>query len=345
MHPAHSRRSARALAVAAAVALAGPAAQGAPATGSPSPTQLATARELFAQGEHDEDEGRWQDALDKMRQVALVKQTAGIEYHIALCEEHLGLLVSALDDFRQAEAEAGVEHAQDVLRLVGGALDALGSRVPRLSLHVTPEGLEATVTLDGHPLEPTRLGVARPIDPGPHTIEARAPGRQPASITVTMRERDATSLELPLVPQLPQLPQLGQAPAAQALVGAPPMRDGQRPAAAFVWTPARIGGAVATVAAAGLVATGIGAFVAAGNAHERGVQSCATVGDPSPDACASLKNTVRTWDWLAAGAWAGGAVSAGLAVFLWTRTTPASSRAGSLSWSVGVGSVGLRGSF
>jgi hypothetical protein len=98
----------------------------------PSPEDLRAARELFASAEKDEDAGKWSDALDKLGRVAQVRSTSGVRYHIALCEEHLGRLAHALDDYVQAEIQARNDGAQDVLRLVGGRVGQLKDRVPRL---------------------------------------------------------------------------------------------------------------------------------------------------------------------------------------------------------------------
>ncbi|MCL2448822.1 MAG: hypothetical protein FWD17_07745 [Polyangiaceae bacterium] len=324
------------MALAGATALAASPARGDPAAVEPSRAELAAARDVFAQAERDEDDGRWQDALDKMRQVALVKTTAGVEYHIALCEEHLGLLVSALADFEQARSRAETEHAKDVQHLVGGALDQLAPRVPRLTLHVTPENVATEVTIDGNALVGA-LGEARPIDPGAHTIEARAPGWQPASLVVTMHEHDARSIEIPLVAEPPPAP---TPPAGET--GAPPA---PRRAVPFAWTPARVGAAIATATAAGLAGAGVGAYFMAGNALDRGMTTCAAVVTRSPNACDLQKTTVRAWDWAAAGAWAGAALSTGLAVFLWTRPAKGTSSAASVSWVAGPGTMSIRGSF
>jgi hypothetical protein len=336
---APSGRWVMALAGVCATVLAGPSARAAPPQEPPSRDQLATARELFAQAERDEDAGRWSDALDKLRQVALVKATAGVRYHIALSEERMGLLTNALEDFEGAEEQARAEHAKDVLRLVGGELDGLRPRVPRLALHVTPENLPETVTLDGETLDVARMGESRAVNPGDHTIEVHVAGRLPATVHVTLREGDATSLDIPLVEVPPAPPPSPPARAVRAAAA-----DSTAPVSA-TWTPARVGAVAATASAAALLATGIAAFVAAGGAHDRGVESCAAVANPAPDACDSQKNTVRAWDWTAAGSWAGTAVAAGLAVYLWTRPGSAPPNAASVTWVLGVGSVGLRGSF
>ncbi len=175
------------------------------AAASPTAADLEAARELFVAAEKDEDAGRWSDALDKLHRVANVKLTSGVRYHVALCEEHLGHMVTALDDFAAAQTQARADGAHDVLRLVGKHLDDLGPRVPRLTVRVVPAEVAVTVKLDGVTLPASSLGTPMPVDPGPHHLEAKpasadasAPPRAPAVADVTLQERDVTSLELKL---------------------------------------------------------------------------------------------------------------------------------------------------
>ena len=86
------------------------------AAAAPTESELRAARQLFAEAEHDEDAGRWPEALEKLRRVEQVKHTAGVRSHVALCEEHLGQLARALDDYASAEAEARADGANDVVR-------------------------------------------------------------------------------------------------------------------------------------------------------------------------------------------------------------------------------------
>jgi hypothetical protein len=323
-----------AAASAAALFLSSPRARAAPpSSDAPSRSELATARELFAQAERDEDAGRWQDALDKMRQVALVKLTAGVRYHIALGEEHLGLLVSALEDFEAAQDQAHLEHAEDVLSLVGGELESLRPRVPRLALHVTPENLSPAVTLDGRAIGPNRIGESISVNPGVHTVEVHAEGRRPAIVSVTLQERDATSLDIPL----------SEPPSPAALPAIPTALSNRQPAQAprLAWSQARIGAVAATGGAIALAGFGIAAYVVAGSARERGESTCAGIVSTSPDACDAQKNIVRAWDWTAAASWAGAVVSTGFAIYFFGG--PAAG--GTTSWRVGPASLVLQGSF
>src|SRR5579859_6139186 len=163
---------------------------------TPDPT-LSAARDLFLAAERDEDAGRWSEALDKLNRVAQVKLTPGVRYHTALCEEHLGRLVAALNDYKVAAEQARVEKAGDVLRLVDRRVADSAERVPRITIILVPSLPEATVRLDGRPIA---TGEAVLADPGTHSIDADAPGRRTSVTTVTVEERDATRIQLTLEP-------------------------------------------------------------------------------------------------------------------------------------------------
>jgi hypothetical protein len=315
-----------ALASAAAAALV---AHASSAGGDP---RMQAARELFAQAEQDEDAGRWSDAIEKLRRVLEVKRTAGVQYHIALCEEHTGALVAALEDYTIAEQEAHEENAQDVLRLVGKTLGDLNPRVPRLTLRVVPDTVDAALTLDGKAIAHALWATALPVDPGEHRIEATAEGRESSAVTIVLNERDATILEVKLGPPRPI-----DAPAAPAGVSLPPEPPATVPAS-------RTTAMFETAGFAALAGGGLAAFLGADAARTRAIQACAQRASPSPDACNSEKTAVRAWDWVAAGAWTGAAVVGALAVLAWTR--PAQVRSAARPYVIaGPMQVGIGGDF
>jgi hypothetical protein len=296
---------------------------------APSQDDLAAARGLFAEAVKDEDAGRWPDALQKMQRVAGVRLTSGVRYHLALCEENLGHLVAALDGFSAARAQAATDGAQDVLRLVGKRLEELEPRVPRLTVQVVPADAGATVTLDDWILPPSMLGAPTPVDPGPHRVVASAPGRASARATLELREHDVTSIDLAL-PEAPPAPASAHAPTPTPVPAPARAPAASNPHLAALWFT---GGAIA------LAGAGAAAFVLAGSAAGSGAQQCATQTTP----CDSAKNTVRAWDFAAAGAWLGAAALGAYAVVLWTRPGPAPRPAASLL--VGPGAVGVEGRF
>jgi hypothetical protein len=317
------------------------------AAAGPAEADLKGARDLFAEAEKDEDAGRWSDALDKLHHVADVKLTSGVRYHVALCEEHLGHMVTALADFSAAQAQARADGANDVLRLVGKHLDELGPRVPRLTVRVVPADVAVTVKLDGIALPASSLGTPMPVDPGPHHLEATAassasadastPLRAPAVADVTLQERDVTSLEL----------KLGEPAVAPVLapvaapVPVPAPAPAPEPTATPAPSPTRTGAIVATAGAAVLAAGGVLAFVLAGNAVNSGEQQCADQHGP----CDSEKTTVRAWDFTAAGAWIGAAGVATLAVLLWMQPRTPESEGTHATLVVGPTSAAVWGRF
>jgi hypothetical protein len=322
------RRIGFALGSAAALALVAP-----PSNGGGDP-RVQAARELFAQAEQDEDAGRWNDAIEKLRRVLEVKRTAGVQYHIALCEEHTGALVAALEDYTIAEREAHDENAQDVLRLVGKMLADLNPRVPRLTLRVVPDTPDAALTLDGKAVSRGLWATSLPLDPGEHRIEATADGRESSSVTIVLNERDSTILEVKLGP-----PRSVEAPPATAPVSLPP-----EPPSTSTPPPSRTMATLETIGSAALVAGGLAAFLAADTARRHGIEECAQSTSPAPNACDAEKTTVRAWDWVAAGAWTGAAVVGTLAVLAWTR--PAPTRAASRPYIIaGPTQVGIGGDF
>jgi hypothetical protein len=304
---------------------------------APTDAQLQAARELFKQGEQDEEGSRWADALEKFKRVAQVRSTAGVRYHVALCEEHLGQLAAALGDYTAADNQARAEGADDVSRSVSPQLAELGPRVPRLTLRVIPELPDTVVKLDGQPLAPGLMGVPIPLEIGVHTIEATAPRRPVSATTVTMHERDTTALDIKLG-EPTAAP--STAPAAPAGARPPSATDGTaeappRPHASRGPAIIAAGGAVA------LVGFGVVSFVVAGSKHADAQASCAT--QTSEDACD--KSSVRVWDGLALAAWAGGAVAGVVSVLLWTHAASTAAAGASATLVFGPGSVGVRGSF
>ncbi|HEX8796586.1 MAG TPA: hypothetical protein VF765_36800 [Polyangiaceae bacterium] len=309
-----------------------------PAVAQPSEADVRAARDLFTDAEHDEDARHWSDAYEKLTRVAAVKLTAGVRYHLALCQEKLGKLATALAGFHDAQKQAQNDGAQDVLRLVGKQLEELEPRVPRLTVHVVPPVGDAVVLLDGTAVAKSLVGAAIPLDPGAHTVEASAPDRAPTKATITMGERDVTSIDLQLAEPQPPV----AAPAPPAPAPATPAPPAAAPASETPPTGSHstVGPLLATAGALALVGLGVGAYLAAGDAVTSGQQQCGTQDSRSP--CDSAVTTVRAWDFTAAGAWLGAAVLGTVAVVLWVHSSHATP---TTALSVGPGRIELGGQF
>src|SRR5215472_5931508 len=165
---------------------------------SPTPSDIAVARDLFAKAEKDEEGGRWADALEKLKRASAVKMTPGIRFHVALCEENLGQLTAALADYTAAQSQAMDEHNQEVLQVVAQPLTALRSRLPTLAVNVPADAKNANVTVDGAPLAAAQWGTPVPVDPGSHVVQASLAGRETFTVNVAAPERSVRVVDVKL---------------------------------------------------------------------------------------------------------------------------------------------------
>jgi tetratricopeptide (TPR) repeat protein len=177
-------------------ALAKPESKGAAGAGGTS--AIDKARAQFQQGLALETAGDWAGALSIFQQVAAVKLTPQVRFHVGLCEEHLGRLAAALGDYELAAHEAEEAKVAEVSQQVSARRDELRARIPKLTI-VRGAGAEyASISLDGVSLGSTSIGVELPVDPGPHGVEARASGFKPFTTTVDMAEKELRKVEVKL---------------------------------------------------------------------------------------------------------------------------------------------------
>jgi len=184
--------------VAAAAALVPPAAlaQEPPATAADAKAALAKARSQFQQALALETAEDWAGALSLFQQVAAVRLTPQVRFHIGLCEEHVGRLAAALGAYKLAAMEAEQANAAEVAAQVASRLDELRARIPKVVI-VRGKGAEyASISLDGVSLGAAAIGDDLPVDPGPHHVEARAPGYKPYSSTVQLAEKEQKKVEI-----------------------------------------------------------------------------------------------------------------------------------------------------
>jgi hypothetical protein len=134
-------------------------------------------------------------ALQKFDQVASVRLTPQVRFHIALCKSHLGRLNEALGEYRLAEYEAE-QGALPEAAEIRAAREELEGRIPRVWI-VPREGIVLSrVTLDGVQLGGASLTEPVTIDPGPHRLEAvSADGRRFAQdFSATEREQVSVNI-------------------------------------------------------------------------------------------------------------------------------------------------------
>jgi hypothetical protein len=259
---------------------------------------VARAREQFTQALSLQTAGDWAGALALLKQVAAVKPTPQVRFNIALCEEKLGRLVSALGDYELAAADAR-ESDVGVAQEVDARLGALRARIPKIIVQRGDGAETATIMLDGVTIGDSVVGTAVPADPGPHVIEAKAIGYKPFRQTVRLVEQQTETLvvKLEAVPEPP--PGIIESPPA----GSPSLRT-----AGFV---------TAGVGVASLIGSGV-FFYLRGQAIDDLDSACGPTREGCPESSRDTFDSGRTYNTLANVTLAVGAVgiAAGIPMIL-----------------------------
>lgn len=204
MSPFPSIRRFAAGAAAAAILLAS-----AVAGADPSAADRAAADALFAEGRRLLAEGKIAEACAKLDASQKLDPGAGTLLNLGDCQEKNGQTASAWGTFNRVisvAAKNGDTARGDEARRRAGLLE------PQLSrLEVTMDAAEqpsgADVRMDGRSLGAALVGSAIPVDPGEHTIEVGAPGRQTWKTTVKVEAKaGVTKVTVPALAALPSPP-------------------------------------------------------------------------------------------------------------------------------------------
>ncbi|HEX5101896.1 MAG TPA: hypothetical protein VFV94_20445 [Polyangiaceae bacterium] len=303
-----------------------------PLRAQPGPAALEEARSLFADATALEAQGDYRAAAKKLERALAIKETPGLRYHLAHCEEQLGALVAAGNDYdRAAELIRAGASAPDVEPLLPLAADRLASRVARLEI-VVPAGARASAELDGVALPDSAFGAPVKVDPGAHRLLVRSPGQPDFSADLSFASGERRTIKV-FVEATPP-------PRDSSPVAPPPSHRSEQ---------SGLGGrGVVLLSEAALTLTGLGLgvgfLVARGNAAERvghaqsavdaaspGTNGCG--GQPALAACTDLEQALDEHSrasTLATVSFVGAGVAASALVMTWALW-PSSSRATSLA--------------
>jgi hypothetical protein len=161
----------------------------APTALAQSPEELKQARELFQEAYKDEQEKRFDQALEKFKRVAKVRESAAVRYRIASVLESLNRLREARDAFRALAASKPTlpNNEHEVADAAAAKALEIDKRIPHVIVKLDPSWPPDTrVTVDGGivPANPGPRGVE--VDPGEHVVGAMSPKTGPAESSVTV---------------------------------------------------------------------------------------------------------------------------------------------------------------
>ncbi len=177
-------------------------------------TSSAEAEALFDAGRAALDRKDYATACERFAGSNKLEPAVGTVLNLAYCNEMQGKLATAWANYREAlyKLPPGDSRAATAQT----RLDALQPRLAYLTLRAVGLTKESTVLLDGVTIPVEALGVPVPIDPGPHEVIVRSPGRQTETFDTTVK--DAEKAELAVSPgdsnQAASSAPIPQAPAA-----------------------------------------------------------------------------------------------------------------------------------
>lgn len=120
----------------------------------------------------------------------------GTLLNVALCDERLGRIASAVAKFSQARDRAKEEGLAEHLRAAEEHLAALRPSVPHLAIKLAEQLPETAILVDGHVVPPDALVVV-PVDPGERVVVVSAPGRLPYRLSFVIGKAEYKTIVVP----------------------------------------------------------------------------------------------------------------------------------------------------
>lgn len=210
-------------------------------TRGPSPSEQLLAESLFEQARTLMDQGKFAEACPKFAESQRLDPSGGTFLNLAVCHEREGRLGTAYVELTAAATQAARDGRKDREQVARDHLTAIAPRLPRLTVVVAQDESELEVMVDGTLLRRPAWGVAAVVDPGPHIVEATAPGKVSFSTQITITEGEKRTVDVPPL---------------RAGAGAPPAETGSKPYEHAPEPPSHAGRTLAGIA------TGVGFTVA-----------------------------------------------------------------------------------
>jgi hypothetical protein len=188
-----------ALAVLSLVTPGSAAAQGARVEGARDPI---AAEALFRDARRLITEGKFAEACPKLAESERLDPASGTVLNLAECQEKLGSLATAWENWHKALDQLPV--GDERIPLAEQHAAALEPRLPHLQLYLAPNAPPDTyVRRDGVELHDASFNIPLPVDPGDHVLTFLAEGHSPVTQKVTLAEAQSLSVEVAPGPLLP----------------------------------------------------------------------------------------------------------------------------------------------
>jgi hypothetical protein len=225
-------------------------------------TEVSLAETLYRQARELSAAGDFAQACPKFAESYRLDPATGTLLNLASCHESQGKFATAWLEFSEARSQARRDRRQSRIKYAEEHLALLEPKLSRLTLSMQAGADDPTLELrlDGVLVGTAALGVATPVDPGTHVIEAKAAGKRPWSARVEIGSvADHQTVTIPVLeaePAAPPPPPIPSAPPDRSVPSPPPLREvpTERPVPTAVYVA---GGATLVLAIAASVTGGV----------------------------------------------------------------------------------------
>jgi tetratricopeptide (TPR) repeat protein len=242
------------------------------ARAEPNARDRAAAEAIFQEATTLMDAKKYAQACDKFAASQELDPALGTMLYLADCYDQAGRTASAWALFREVEDRSRRAGQSDREHIAGERAAALEPKLSKLEVRVaTPRPHDLELRVGGSLLPQASWNVALPVDPGPTTIEARAPGKKPLTLQITIAPGQS--------PKVVALPTLADAPVAKSNAFA--VNNRSEPAPPQTSTQRTLGFVMGGV---GLVALAAGGYFGY-RAYAQNTDSKAECRSEQPNAC------------------------------------------------------------
>jgi len=164
---------------------------------------------VFAEGKALADAGNYAEAAEKFKAVIKLRSAPKAWIALAVVEEKQNHLLAARDAYATAAHDASAAKLETDRAQAQTGAERVSKAIPHLVLS-PPKAVTPTIEIDGKALGSSTMDVE--VDPGSHTIVARAPKHREfrQTVTVAAGDRREVVVELPFLD--PSSPTPGAAP-------------------------------------------------------------------------------------------------------------------------------------
>jgi hypothetical protein len=188
------------------------------ASADPLPSEKAMAQTLFGEGRALMTAGKMAEACVKLAESDRLDPEIGTHLNLGLCHEALGQTATAWVELSEVADRASLAHDAERATFARQRAQDLDRKLSRVRLRVVAPAPGMILKLDGRPVGQAAWGEPLPLDPGPHPVEATAPGKRAWAQQIEVRPGPVV-----LDVAVPALADAGDAPApASTAVPSPP---------------------------------------------------------------------------------------------------------------------------